>query len=119
GKVGEAVEFQNVLHVPDLCNNLLSPFHLTCHKGYKISIAGSSVQFFQDKVLHFSATVNDNNIGYLNGVTRILRPVMSNAASTCPLDVTLWHHRTCHRGISVVWDMHENQLVLNMKMHDT
>ncbi len=119
GKVGEAVEFQDVLHVPDLRNNLLSPFHLTCHKGYKISIAGSSVQFFQDKVLRFSATVNDNNIGYLNGVTRILRPVTSNAASTCPLDVTLWHRRTCHRGISVVRDMHENQLVLNMKMDDT
>ncbi|SJL14968.1 uncharacterized protein ARMOST_18445 [Armillaria ostoyae] len=51
GEKSTVVELLDTLHVPALRNNLLSPYHLTREKGFKISITGSDVTFCQDDKL--------------------------------------------------------------------
>jgi hypothetical protein len=75
------VIFHDVLHVPALGSNLLSLFHLTRIKGYKIGIENDQVLFYRDKSLMFSATVDNNNVGHLNGQTIV--PHSASAVSTC------------------------------------
>lgn len=66
-----SVEFQPVVKgvkkCPSLGSNLLSLFHFTRSKGYTIAIEGSTVLFNRDKEVLFTATVTENNIGYLDG----------------------------------------------------
>ena len=38
GKQVRAVEFSNILHIPNLRSNLLSCLHLTCNKEFEINI---------------------------------------------------------------------------------
>src|SRR5579859_2760481 len=66
-----SVVFHDVLHVPDLGSNLLSLFHLTRAKGYTISIEGSKVLFHHQSQLLFTGTINEHNIGRLDGETVI------------------------------------------------
>jgi hypothetical protein len=65
GEEMDPVKFHDVLHVPALHNNLLSPFHLTREKGYSVRIEGSTVDFIHSGEVRFSADVTQNNIGYL------------------------------------------------------
>ena len=67
GKPGRRIVFHDTLHVPALGSNLLSLFHLTRMKGYKISIVDDKVDFCRNGLLLFTATVTQNNIGYLDG----------------------------------------------------
>jgi hypothetical protein len=57
GKENIILEFDRVLHVPNLASNLLSVLYLTKKKKYYASIFGSKMTFTQNKVLHFTATV--------------------------------------------------------------
>ena len=45
GKKQCPVEFTNVLHVPDLRNNLLSVLYLCRHKGFIVSIDAMQIAF--------------------------------------------------------------------------
>ena len=67
GKEMDPIEFHDVLHVPALRNNLLSPFHLTREKGYGIRIEGPTVDFIHSGKIRFSADITLDNIGYLRG----------------------------------------------------
>lgn len=98
GRKMEQVEFQDVLHVPALRNNLLSPFHLTRRKGYTVKIINSSVMFHQGSHLRFIATVNNNNVGYLNGstLTSINSFANTSTATTRIADIQLVHERFGH-----------------------
>ena len=106
------VVFHDVLHVPALGSNLLSLFHLTRLKGYQIGIKENQVQFFHNGTLIFSATVNDHNVGYLNGHT--ILPQSANQTSTCPLDLTLWHYQLSHLNYDDVKDMYNKDKVIGM-----
>jgi hypothetical protein len=61
--------FYDVLHVPLLRNNLLSPFHLTLHKGYCVILEGSKALFYHSEACRFTATIS-NGVGRLDGYTR-------------------------------------------------
>jgi hypothetical protein len=65
GKEMDPIEFHDVLHVPALRNNLLSPFHLTHEKGYGIRIEGPIVDFIHSDKIWLSADITLDNIGYL------------------------------------------------------
>src|SRR5579859_1426480 len=109
-----SVVFHDVLHVPDLGSNLLSLFHLTRAKGYTISIDGSKVLFHHQSELLFTGTINEHNIGRLDGETVI--PHSANVASTCPLDLTLWHRRCSHINFADLKHMHDKNLVTGMDL---
>ena len=83
------VVFHDVLHVPELGSNLLSLFHLTRVKGYKICIESIRVLFYHHNELHFTATITENNVGYLDGDVIVPPQHTAYWASTCPLDLEL------------------------------
>ena len=136
-----AVMLHNVLHVPSLGSNLLSVFSLTCKDGYIVYIEGNTVRFLRDKELKFTATVNERNIGYVNGKTLSADEVATvaediaeevieeiadsncaeeyaNAASTCSMDLTLWHRRCSHLNHRDVSRMVSKRLVKGMRVLD-
>jgi hypothetical protein len=63
------IEFTQVLHVPDLCNSLLSVLYLTKHHGLSVFIEGSVVKFTLNGTLLFTATAAE--------MTRILPILMA------------------------------------------
>jgi len=111
---GRPIVLHDVLHVPDLGSNLLSLFHLTRAKGYKVLIESDQVQFTYQGHLHFTATVNNHNIGYLNGHVIVPSPEAAQFASTCPLDLSLWHRRCSHINFDDLKHMHSQNLVKGM-----
>ena len=92
-----AILLKRVLHVPDLCNNLLSVFHLTTREGYIVTVNKNRVFFRHEGTLMFTATVNEGNTGLLDGHV-LPCSESASAASTCPMDLTLWHRRFAHRN---------------------
>ena len=97
GQLARDVLISRVLHVPALCNNLLSVLYLTKHKSFDVHISGSHMDFIQKGTTLFTATVNDSNIGYLNGST-IEATESAHLTSTLPLDLSLWHKRLGHHN---------------------
>ena len=99
GNTYRDVEFTRVLHVSALHNNLLSVLYLTKYKGIDIHISSITMDFYDQKSWLFSATINDDDIGYLNGLTvDIMESVQ--LASTLPLDLSLWHKWLGHHNYS-------------------
>lgn len=110
GKLHRDVEFARVLHVPDLCNNLLAVLYLTCQKGFNVHILSDRMEFHRQGSLLFTASVTDNGIGYLNGSTvDIFENV--HLASTLPLDLILWHRRLAHHNYAGIKRMINHNLV--------
>jgi hypothetical protein len=105
------VVFHDVLHVPALGSNLLSLFHLTRLKGYKIRIENNQVHFDYDGKPIFSATVDNHNVGYLNGHTITPQSVNLACGSTRPLDLSLWHNCFSHLNYHDLKAMHRHNKV--------
>ena len=62
----------------------------------------------------FTATVSNNNVGYLDGLVMVPAPQAAQFASTCPLDLTLWHRRCSHLNFADLKHMHTHNLVKGM-----
>src|ERR1700742_2036699 len=108
GKNNRQIEFTRVLHVPELQTNLLAVLYLTKLKGLNVHIWSNTIYFNNsERNLLFTATINDYNVAYLNGMTLDITESAS-LASTLPLDLTLWHRRLCHHNLEDI-----NQLVKN------
>ena len=109
------VVFHDVLHVPCLASNLLSLLHLTRVKGYVINIEGDRLRFYHANQLHFTASVTPGNVGYLDGHVIVPKQAESaRFASTCPLDLTLWHRQCSHINFEDLKHMHSHNLVSGM-----
>ncbi|THH01890.1 hypothetical protein EW145_g6839 [Phellinidium pouzarii] len=67
GKPGRLLEFERVLHVPDLRNNLLSVLYLTRAKSYIVTIQHDQIFFKRNGALLFTAAINSNNAASING----------------------------------------------------
>ena len=65
GKPGHCLNFQNVLHVPLLRNNLLAVLYLTRQKQFHVSIWQNKLKFKRDRKILLTATIDDSNTGYL------------------------------------------------------
>ena len=68
GQLVRDVEFARVLHVPTLYNNLLSVLYLK-HKAFDAHISGNHMDFIRNGTTLFTASINECNVGYLNGST--------------------------------------------------
>ena len=106
------LEFQNVLHVPDLRNNLLSVLYLTQNKNYIVTIEKDKLYFRQHDSLLFTASVNAHNSAYLDGHAVPFQ--YAALASTCQLDRTLWHRRFAHLNHASIRDLISKELVQGM-----
>jgi len=110
GKQLRDIELTRVLHVPALRNNLLAVLYLTKYKGIDVHISGNKMNFLDKRSLLFSATINNNDIGYLDGSTvDIIENV--HLASTLPLDLSLWHKRLGHHNYNGIRMMISKNLV--------
>ena len=89
----QPVKLSNVLHIPALQNNLLAVLHLTSHHGFKVIIAGSTMEFWQKNELIFTASI-PNTAGFLNGSTPI--STGSTLATAKVFGRQLWHRRLSH-----------------------
>src|ERR671929_620035 len=110
GQIHRDVEFSRVLHVPALRNNLLAVLYLTKHKSFDVHISGDNIDFERNKTVLFTASINNDNIGYLNGSTIDLNESV-HLASTLPLDLSLWHKRLGHHNYDDIKLMIRQNLV--------
>lgn len=117
GKSARLLEFERVLHVPDLKNNLLSVLYLSVHKGYSVLIEKDHLSFRRAGALLFTATVNSNCAAFVDGHT-VPPGQMANSAhtSTCPLDLALWHRRFAHLNVEDVRKVVREDLVTGLKL---
>ncbi|KAL5521963.1 hypothetical protein ACEPAF_1819 [Sanghuangporus sanghuang] len=113
GKPGQLLEFERVLHVPDLRNNLLSVLYLTRSKSYVVTIHHNKMLFHRHGTVLFTANITSYNAATLNGH---IVPTIAYAAftSTCPLDTTLWHRRFAHLNHGDVNRLMTEELVKGM-----
>jgi hypothetical protein len=95
------VEFTRVLHVPELCSNLLSVLYLTQHKAIQVIISCGLMSFVKDNALLFTVSVSDSNSALLDCQT-VSEEHQAQPASTCALDLTLWHRRLGHVNMDYI-----------------
>jgi transposase InsO family protein len=115
GQNRRAVEFSQVLHVPDLKQNLLSILYLTRHKQFIVHIDSREMRFICENTLLFTAQINENNAAFLDGTTEA-NPESVNFTSTLPLDISLWHRRLAHHDYNSVKQMISKHLVTGIKI---
>jgi len=116
GKRGRAVEFSNVLHVPQLRNNLLAVLYLTRRSSIDVHINSTHMSFSHSNGPPlFIAPINHHNAAFLDGVTEPITEYAS-PATTVPLDLALWHRRLAHHNITDVKALIEQQLVTGMQL---
>ena len=110
GKQYRDVKFTRVLHVSALYNNLLFVLYLTKYKGIDVHISAITMDFFDQQSWLFSATINDDDIGYLNDSTvDIMKSVQ--LASMLPFDLSLWHKQLGHYNYLDICKMISDELV--------
>ena len=97
------VEFTQVLHVPDLQNNLLTVLPLSQQHGIHVHICPTEqgMIFLLDGQRLFVAPINQNNLAFLNGMTEIFTEHVHCSISTLPADINLWHSWLTHHGYDV------------------
>jgi hypothetical protein len=116
GKRGRAVEFSNVLHVPHLRNNLLAVLYLTRRSAIVVNINATQMSFARSGGPPlFVAPINEHNAAFLDGVTEPITE-FANAATTIPLDLSLWHRRLAHHNLVDVKALNERNLVTGMRL---
>ena len=95
GKPSEGVLLTNVLHVPNLQNNLLAVLYLTTKHNFTVVVINESLLFKRNDKIVLTATVQ-NGVAYLNGKT-----IQSGEAAFTTLsqtDFNLLHRRLAHIG---------------------
>lgn len=104
GILSRTLEFSDVLHVPDLGNNLFSILTLTEHKDFTVHIAKGSMSFSKQGRTHLTAFITPSRVAYLCGT---VEPAAEHAhiASTLPMDYDLWHRRPGHLNFASLKQM--------------
>jgi len=78
------------------------------------------MKFYRDNKLLFTATVNSSNTAILNGTTFPMTEFAGTASvSTCPLDISLWHHCFGHLNVPDVQCFHSKKLVSGIEIVDS
>ena len=113
GQISRDVELTRILHVPALENNLLAVLYLTRQKSFEVHITFDTMAFSRNGTVLFTATIDNNNVGYLNGST-LDSSEQVNVSSTLPLDLTLWHKQLCHHNHGDIKTLWKDNLVDGM-----
>ena len=75
------------------------------------------MHFSRDGAVWFMAVVPDgSNNAYLQGTTSTIVFQSAGAASTLPLDLSLWHRRLCHHHYAGVQRMVKEHLVTGLQL---
>ncbi|KZS87409.1 hypothetical protein SISNIDRAFT_419654 [Sistotremastrum niveocremeum HHB9708] len=120
GKSGRVIEFHRVLHVPQLCSNLLSVLYLTRHKKFVVVICNNVISFRYLGKLLFTATVNarsSSNTAVVDGITIPISD-FAGLITTRPLGKILWHDRFLHLSYNEIQSMISKKLVTGITVED-
>ena len=97
GKLGRQVLLSRVLHVPELSSNLLSVLYLVRNHQFQVHISAEHMEFERDGTVYMIAPIDTTNTAYLAGeVVPVVESAQVSAASTLPLNPSLWHRRFTH-----------------------
>ena len=114
GKSSQAVKFLNILHVPDLRNNLLFVLYLTHHSGFVVYINATHMSFSRSSGPPlFITTINNHNVTFLDGMTQCVTQY-AQAATTLPLNLAPWHCQFAHHNTANIKSLVECNLVTGM-----
>ena len=113
GHISRDVELTRILHVPALENNLLAVLYLTRQKSFEVHITFDTMAFSRNGTVLFTATIDNNNVGYLNGTT-LDSTEQVHVSSTLPLDLSLWHKQLCHHNYGDIKLLLKDNLVDGM-----
>ena len=116
GKSSQVVKFSNVLHVPELQNNLLSVLYHTHHSGFVVYINATHMLFScSSGPPLFIVTLNDHNVAFLDGMTQCVTQY-AQPATILPLDLALWHCQFAHHNTADIKSLVEQNLVTGMRI---
>jgi transposase InsO family protein len=101
-----------VLHVPELQNNLFAVLHLTLHHEFRMVIEGSQLQFSQQGALCLTATVKDGT-AYMD--VKVAAVTEAALASRAPLTRSLWHRCLVHIGEAKIEQALKHALARGLK----
>ncbi|KAJ3495675.1 hypothetical protein NMY22_g19906 [Coprinellus aureogranulatus] len=115
GKGTASVELTRVLHVPQLCCNLLSCLFLTRCCGFNILIDSTFMHFKRSGMTLFRARITSSNAAFVEGTTL---PAVESACAiqTPPLDWQLWHERLCHHNIADIAKLISGGLAIGISL---
>jgi hypothetical protein len=108
-----SVLFSDVLHVPDLNQNLLSVLTLTVKHAIYVTIQFRTLAFIRDIVPLFYATVGTDRVTLLSGRTVVNSEVTSPAQAT---GYELWHHHFGHISPSHLKSLVELDMVSDLSL---
>jgi len=115
GKQVKAVEFSQVLYVPNLRSNLLSCLYLTRHKRVTINISSHSMVFRQGRKTLFTTSIDSSNSATLNSST--VASEATCAVFTLLANLSLWHCYFTHYNYADVKKMVEHKLVTGLVLN--
>ena len=117
GKPQHLLEFQDVLHVPDLRSNLLSVLYLVKNHKFIVHIYSDRMDFEREGTVRFTAPIDASNTAYLAGqVVPALESAQLSSQSTLPLDASLWHRRFAHFHYAGVQKIIADKLVEGLRL---
>lgn len=123
GVDGQPIELSRVLHVPQLCANLLSVLYLSLHKRFAILIHADRLHFAQDGAVLFTARITAGCAAFLEGTTRVAPSAFASMASalraTLPQDLSLWHRRTMHHNVGGLKRVIRDDLATGLSLDST
>ena len=116
GKLGHQVLLSRVLHVPELSSNL-SVLYLVRNHQFQVHISAEHMEFERDGPVYMIAPIDTTNTAYLAGeVVPVVESAQVSAASTLPLDPSLWHRRFTHFHNAGIQSIITGNLVTGMRL---
>ena len=96
GVVLPVVVLRNVLHVPELNQNLFSVLSVVARgEDYSVSIKTGKMTFLYKDEPYLNAIINSSNVAFLEGET-VTQNAFAVSSGFISDDVDLWHHRLGH-----------------------
>jgi hypothetical protein len=115
-KRGRAVEFSNILHVPQLRNSLLTVLYLTHHSSFDVHVNAIHMFFSHSNGPPLFITPSMSTMPHFwTVITKVITEYVS-PATTVPLDLALWHQRLTHHNLTDLKALIECKLVTGMQL---
>jgi hypothetical protein len=113
---GPAFRLTGVLYVPDLNANLISTNLLSRTQEIKIVTMGTHTDFLHNGRTLFTATIQDNNLSYLNVITECLEMAAHAFSDNLPASAQWWHQRWAHAGVDLMKELRTSDAVKGFRI---
>ncbi len=91
--------FKDSLHAPDVTANLISISRMD-QMGWDVVFGGGKVRFFKDRCEIFTGTLKDGLYLITGSLISNIPTALTARSLSSPVDMSTWHRRFAHFGIS-------------------